>query len=257
MTHRTTFPLNQIQYYATAAYPCSYIEGRIARSQVAGPGEQINSTLYGDLVRQGFRRSGNYVYRPHCDHCNACASIRIPVAEFLPDRSQRRAQRRHANLEAHISKPHFAAEHYALYQRYQNAKHAEGGMDQDDAAQYIEFLVSTRVDSYMVEFREPSANGAPKKLRMVSIIDQLSDGLSAVYTFYEPLEGQSFGTFNVLWQIERARSLGLTHVYLGYWIQDCGKMSYKTRFQPNELFFRGRWTRTNQQLSTSAPYFTK
>lgn len=257
VTHRTTFPLNQVQYYATAAYPCSYIEGRIARSQVAGPSEQIGSALYSDLVRQGFRRSGSYVYRPQCDHCQACVSIRIPVAAFLPDRSQRRAQKQHANLETHTSKPHFSDEHYALYQRYQNARHAEGGMDQDDAAQYVEFLVNTRVDSYMVEFREPGANGAPDTLRMVSIIDQLSDGLSAVYTFYEPLEDTSFGTFNVLWQIERALSLGLPYVYLGYWIQDCGKMSYKTRFQPNELLFRGRWTRTPQQSPTSDQFFTK
>lgn len=257
MTHRPILPLNQVQYYITAAYPCSYIDGRIARSQVAGPSEQINSELYSDLVRKGFRRSGGYVYRPHCDHCQACASIRVPVAEFRPDRSQRRARRQHANLEVHISKPHFSEEHYALYQRYQKAKHAEGGMDHDDAAQYIEFLVSTRVDSYMVEFRETGANGVTKELRMVSIIDAISGGLSAVYTFYEPLDGQSYGTFNVLWQIEYAASLGLTHVYLGYWIAACRKMSYKTRFQPSELLLQGRWTRTKPERSTMAVFFTK
>lgn len=247
MTHRPILPLNQVQYYVTAAYPCSYIDGRIARSQVAGPSEQINSTLYGDLVRQGFRRSGAYVYRPHCDHCQACASIRVPVAEFRPNKSQRRARRQHANLKTHISKPHFSEAHYALYQRYQKARHAEGGMDQDDVAQYIEFLVNTRVDSYMIEFRETGDNDAPNELRMVSIIDQLSDGLSAVYTFYDPLDGQSYGTYNVLWQIERARLLDLTYVYLGYWIQDCGKMSYKTRFQPSELLLRGHWTRSKPE----------
>lgn len=257
MTHRPTLPFNQVQYYATAAYPCSYIEGRIARSQVASPSEQINSKLYGDLVRQGFRRSGGYVYRPHCDHCQACMSIRVLVAEFRPDRSQRRARRQHVNLEAHISKLHFSGEHYALYQRYQKARHAEGGMDQDDVAQYIEFLVNTHVDSYMIEFREAATNGATNELRMVSIIDQFSDGLSAVYTFYEPLDGQSYGTFNVLWQIEYAQSLGLAYVYLGYWIQACRKMSYKTRFQPSELLFDGNWIRTNPEPSTAAPFFTK
>lgn len=257
MTHRPILPFNQVQYYVTAAYPCSYIDGRIARSQIAGPSEQINSELYGDLVRQGFRRSGNYVYRPHCDHCQACTSIRVPVAEFRPNRSQRRARRQHAGLEAHISKPHFSGEHYALYQRYQKARHAEGGMDQDEIAQYIEFLVSTRVDSYMIEFREPDGNGGPNELRMVSIIDQLSDGLSAVYTFYDPLDGQNYGTFNVLWQIEYAQSLGLTYVYLGYWILDCRKMSYKTRFQPSELLLHGHWTRTHPEPSTAASFFTK
>lgn len=257
MTVRPTLPLNQVQYYVTAAYPCSYIDGRIARSQVAGPSEQINSTLYGDLVRQGFRRSGGYVYRPHCDHCQACASMRVPVAEFRPDRSQRRAQKQHTKLEAHISKPHFSEEHYALYQRYQKARHAEGGMDRDDAAQYIEFLVNTHVDSFMIEFRAAGANGGTNELRMVSIIDQLSDGLSAVYTFYEPLEGQSYGTFNVLWQIAYAQSLGLTYVYLGYWIPACRKMSYKTRFQPSELLLNGNWIRTNPDPSTAAPFFTK
>lgn len=130
-------------------------------------------------------------------------------------------------------------------------------MDQDDADRYIEFLVSTRVDSYMVEFREASTNGATNALRMVSIIDQLSDGLSAVYTFYEPLDGQSYGTFNVLWQIQHAASLGLAYVYLGYWIQACRKMSYKTRFQPSELLLHGHWTRTKPEQSTVTPFFTK
>lgn len=169
--------------------------------------------------------------------------MRVPVAEFRPDRSQRRALRQHANLCAHLSKPHFSEEHYALYHRYQKAKHAEGGMDHDDVAQYIEFLVNTRVDSYMVEFREVEANGATK-LRMVSIIDLLSDGLSAVYTFYEPIDGHSFGTYNVLWQIGHATSLGLGYVYLGYWIKTCRKMSYKIRFQPSELLTDEHWMPT-------------
>lgn len=249
MTHRTSIPLTEIQYYATAAYPCSYLGGRIARSQVAGPSEHINTEIYSDLVRQGFRRSGAFVYRPHCDHCHACTSIRILATEFRPDRSQRRAHAQHKNLIVRVSKPHFSAEHYALYQRYQKARHPGGGMDHDDVTQYIEFLVNTQVNSYMVEFREESGQGASHPLRMVSIIDKLNDGLSAVYTFYEPLVGQNYGTYNVLWQIEHAQTLGLNHVYLGYWIETCQKMSYKTRFQPCELLMDSRWIRTPSESS--------
>lgn len=246
MTHCPISPLSQVQYYATAAYPCSYLEGRIARSQVAGPSEKIDTAAYSDLIHQGFRRSGDFVYRPHCDHCQACKSIRIPVTEFRPDKSQRRAQRKHSNLTAYLSKPRFSEEHYALFQRYQKARHKDGGMDFDNAEHYAEFLVNTRVDSYMIEFREEVCDGSTNTLRMVSIVDQLSDGLSAVYTFFEPLEGQSYGTFNVLWQIEFAQALGLAYVYLGYWIQTCRKMSYKTRFKPSELLRHGKWTRTDQ-----------
>lgn len=257
MTHCTNLLLNELQYYATAAYPCSYINGRIARSQVAGPPEQIDALIYHELIQAGFRRSGGFIYRPHCDHCHACTSIRVLAQEFRADRSQRRALLRHKDLIVHVSKPHFSQEHYALYQRYQRARHPGGGMDQDDKAQYVEFLVNSHVDSYMVEFREESNGVQGNNLKMVSIIDQLQDSLSAVYTFYEPTGGQSYGTYNVLWQIERAKALGLTHVYLGYWIQICQKMSYKTRFQPCELLLRGKWVRLRPESSGQPAFFTR
>lgn len=234
-TATSTHPL---KYHATAAYPCSYMEGRIARSQVAEPGTPVANELYSGLVRQGFRRSGSFIYRPCCDHCQACTSIRIAVSEYLPDRSQRRAARQHGQLHTHITKPFFSDEHYALYLRYQHARHEQGGMDVDDVAQYKAFMVDTQVDSYLIEFREADSSHA---LRMVSIIDRLDDGLSAVYTFYEPHQHQSYGTFNVQWQIAYARALGLRYLYLGYWIEDCQKMSYKTRFKPHELLLNGQW----------------
>jgi len=233
-----------LQCYATATYPCSYLADKLARSQVVTPSESVDDTRYAQLLGQGFRRSGTFVYRPHCDDCQACQSIRIPVTEFAPTRSQRRAWRQHTQLQTHILKPGFSQEHYDLYIRYQRARHAGGGMDVDDAQQYREFLVASQVSTFMVEFRGHASDHRPGQLKMVSVIDRLDDALSAVYTFYEPDDRQSYGTFNVMWQIEWARSLGLTYLYLGYWIKDCDKMSYKSHFHPYELRTQGRWHRT-------------
>jgi arginine-tRNA-protein transferase len=165
----------------------------------------------------------------------------VPVNDFAPNRSQRRTWSQYAELTSTIIKPHFSAEHYALYTRYQKSRHAGGGMDQDDMTQYIDFLVKTNVPSFMVEFRQHPANDPIGDLKMVSIIDRLNDGLSAVYTFYAPELRQNYGTFNVLWQIQQTRALGLNYLYLGYWISACRKMSYKTRFKPCELFVNDEW----------------
>ena len=240
--------VTDIQYYSTAQYPCSYLDGRLARSQVAAPSESIDAANYDVLIRHGFRRSGSFVYRPQCDSCQACLSIRLPVADFQPNRSQKRAWAQHAALSCTVIEPAFSSEHYALYQRYQRSRHAGGGMDVDDETQYTDFLVRTNVRSWMVEFREPSSTQAAGELRMVSIIDQLKDGLSAVYTFYAPEPGQNLGTFNVLWQIQQVRDRGLKHLYLGYWIKDCQKMAYKAQFKPYELMLNGIW-RTMSQIS--------
>jgi arginyl-tRNA--protein-N-Asp/Glu arginylyltransferase len=231
----------QLHFYATASYPCSYLPGRLARSQVLAPPQAVSTRVYSGLVDIGFRRSGAYIYRPHCHPCQACVSIRLPVARFVANRSQRRAWQQHAALDASLSAPFFLDEHFALYSRYQKSRHPGGGMDHDDVQQYLDFLVQSHVSSLMVEFRQPSPPGATSALKMVSIIDRLHDGLSAVYTFYDPAPGQSLGTFNVLWQIQLAQQLGLSYLYLGYWIQQCPKMAYKARFQPHELFEDGRW----------------
>jgi arginyl-tRNA--protein-N-Asp/Glu arginylyltransferase len=261
-------------FYTSEPYTCPYLPGQTARTQVWLPSHgydaqsaRLPGQRYGDLLRAGFRRSGDQIYRPACPSCQACIPLRIQVDLFVPNRSQQRAWNRYQqHLQAEIAYPHTDAdadadaasypdsdknpststsialvqEEYQLYQTYQKARHSNGSMAKDDVTAYQDFITTSSVDSYLVRFKSHSTEGATR-LCMVSIMDIISDGLSAVYTFYDPSPGQSYGTFGILWQIAHARQLGLPFVYLGYWISANPQMAYKANFIPHEIYLGGRW----------------
>ncbi len=247
MTSLRDLPIHRLQFYLTATYPCSYLPGRMARSQVATPAHLVDSVVFSELTRLGFRRSGLHVYRPRCDTCHACVPVRLPVAAFRPSRSQRRCLARNQDLVIRLLPLLFDEEHYRLYRRYQSARHAGGGMDLDDREQYRNFLLMSRVDSALAEY---SLDG---RVVMVSLIDRLVDGLSAVYAFFDPeFARRSLGVYNVLTLVDLARRMGLPYVYLGYWIAQSPKMDYKRRYRPLEGYRDGEWGVLEETLVTSA-----
>ncbi len=236
MTRLNDLPIATLQFYTTAPYSCSYLKDTVARSQVATPSHAINQTTYSNLVSKGFRRSGSFTYRPFCETCKQCVPVRINTESFSLKKSQKRAWKKHKNLSAKIFKPSFSQEHYSLYTKYQAVRHSGGGMDSDSKEQYKQFLLQSHVNSLLIEFREKN------KLKMISIIDKLDDGVSSVYTFFDPEnKGTSYGIYSIIWQIEYCRSLKLPHLYLGYWIKDSKKMSYKSKFQSLEGLIDGNW----------------
>ncbi len=225
-----------LPFYITPAHPCSYFPERQARTVFADPLSQKTCALYTKLSANGFRRSGGYIYRPGCDNCHACVPIRINVNEFRPNRAQRRAYKRNEDLTTTLEEPSYQEEHFLLYKRYIQSRHPGGGMETDDPKRYMEFLSAPWADTWFVEFR------AQDTLLAVAVVDQLADGLSAVYTFFDPEVGQrGLGTYAILWEIEQCRRMNSARLYLGYWIGGCEKMQYKQDFRPQEYFLDNRW----------------
>lgn len=227
--------LRTLRLYLTVEHACGYLEGRAARNLVADP-RVIDNDLYAQLARLGFRRSGEHVYRPHCLGCSECLSLRIPVARFRPNRTQVRTARTNADLRVNCRRPVFSQEHFQLFGRYLRHRHPNGGMDNPTPESYLSFIAARWSDTRLYEFRQGQA------LLGVAVVDHLEDGLSAVYTFFDPqTERRSLGTYAILWQIGEAARLGLDWVYLGYWIRHCQKMAYKAGFRPHEIFIDGQW----------------
>ncbi|GMQ76201.1 MAG: arginyltransferase [Gammaproteobacteria bacterium] len=222
--------------FATPAHECSYLPGSAATTLFVDPEFPKDPDIYTLLSHNGFRRSGEHVYRPNCPDCSACVPVRVPVEKFTPRRNQRRALRDNRDLRVVARESGFCEEHFLLYSRYLGARHGNGGMDNPTRKQYREFLLSSWADTLQYEFRLAG------HLVAVAVTDHLVDGLSAVYTFFDPdFSRRALGTYCVLWQIEETRRLGREWLYLGYWIADSPKMLYKQEFQPQERFIRGRW----------------
>lgn len=235
MTSPADSGLQKIQFYVTAPYTCGYLPNQLAQSLIATPQHLVDGHQYSGLIQQGFRRSGKFAYRPHCEHCNACTPVRLPVESFSATRSQKRAFKQHRDLDVSVSNLSFDEAHFALYKAYQIARH-EGKEEEETAEQYRNFLVQSNVDSLFITF---TLNDA---LKMVSVVDIVEDGVSAVYTFYESNDTKaSYGTYSIMWLIEWCKQLNLPYLYLGYWIKNSQKMAYKENFTPQEALIDGEW----------------
>ena len=239
-------PLNDLQYYITPPHDCSYLSEKSARMVFLDPTHKIDVLTLSELSRVGFRRSGDFVYRPECHLCRQCLSSRIPVAEFKMNSTQKKAWKRNHDLQIKITQPQDAGDlHYALYEHYINERHADGDMFPASRDQFEKFLIHSCTNSFFLEIWHAD------RLIAVSTCDYLDDGISAVYTFFDPDESRrSLGTFAVLKQIEQAQHLGLQYVYLGYWVPHSNKMNYKSQYVPLELLLDGQWRRINRSLNT-------
>ncbi|HEY0302325.1 MAG TPA: arginyltransferase [Rhizomicrobium sp.] len=232
------------QFFLTPGGPCPYLPGRIERKVFARLSGTFAQPLSEALTHSGFRRSQSIAYRPACEGCSACVSVRILVNEFEASRSFNRTSRRNADLVRSEVVAEATREQFALLRTYLDSRHAGGGMSDMGLFDYVAMVEETPVDTQIVEYRRASANGVPGPLIACALTDVLRDGVSMVYSFFHPGEdARSLGTYMILDHIRDARSRGLPHVYLGYWVEGSEKMNYKTRFKPMEALLRDGWTR--------------
>lgn len=224
----------------TGEHDCPYLPDRQARNIVVDP-SYLNPGVYTELLKLGFRRSGEHVYRPHCSGCNACQSLRVPVNRFAPGRSMRRAMRANQDLRLRIVDARYKEEYFDLYLSYLSARHPGGGMDESTPEDFEKFLLSAWCDTVFCEARRGNA------LLGIGVVDVLTDSLSAVYTFFDPdYPSRGLGTWAVLQQIQMAKRNQRKWLYLGYWLSGCQKMAYKSRFRPCEVYANGEWTSTGE-----------
>lgn len=224
-------------FYTTAPLPCPYVPDRVERKVVTEITGLDAESLHDRLSRAGFRRSHNIAYAPVCPGCHSCIPIRIRSADFRPNRTQRRNLRVNGLIEGFDVPARATAEQFQLFRAYQSARHGDGDMASMSFYDYRAMVEDTPIETVMAEFRDPE-----DRLVGACLTDRLGDGLSAVYSFFDPaLARRSLGTFAILWLVERARALGLPHVYLGYWVPESGKMAYKSRFAASEILVGGAW----------------
>ena len=231
------------RFFVTAPAPCPYVPGRIERkvfAELKGPDAIETNEALG---RIGFRRSQTVVYRPSCDSCQACISVRVVSQRFCPSASQKKLIRRHRDLEVNACEPWSTDEQWRLLGRYLAARHPVGGMAAMDGHDYADMIEQSPVDTVVVEYREPPVDGRPGRLVGCCLTDKQSDGLSMIYSFFETENPQrpGLGNFIIMDHILRAGRAGLPYVYLGYWIEGCDRMTYKRRFKPVEALIGGLW----------------
>ena len=238
---RHTLPIAP-QFYVTAPQSCPYLEGRLERKLFTALQGEHAQKLNDTLSKQGFRRSQNVLYRPSCAECSACLSARIRVADFEPTRTQRRVARRNEDLRRNATSPWATEDQYALFRRYLDDRHADGGMADMDIFEFAAMIEETPIRSRVIEYSRPAESGSQRPLAAVCLTDIFDDGLSMVYSFYDPdLTARSLGTHVILDHIEIAREAGLPFVYLGYWVPGSRKMGYKANFSALEIYKGGRW----------------
>ena len=227
---------SRINLFRTRPHDCSYLPQKQATTLFVDPDAPVDQALYSELSRRGFRRSGPHLYRPFCENCEQCIPARVKVASFKPNRNQRRCIKANTDLRVDFRARIDTDEHYALYEQYITLRHQDGDMYPPSRQQFEEFLSAQWQLTQFVEFRDR------EQLKAVAVIDELDDGLSAIYTFFDAEDtARSLGRYAILWQIAEARRRQLPYVYLGYWIQGCQKMRYKTEYQPCELLIRNHW----------------